>query len=63
MAGYASLADKVSAGETSPSLRGFRYGTIDGFCRVFNLVSIVNIRRGVARGRRLATATARPKRA
>ena len=30
-------------------------------CRVFNLVSIINIRRGLATGRRLATCTARPR--
>ena len=44
---------------SSPSLRGFRYGRVEGWCRVFTLVSIVNVRRGLARGRRLATATAR----
>ena len=32
---------------------------VDGHCRIFNLVSIINIRRGHATGRRLATATAR----
>lgn len=60
VAGYASLMDEESARLTSPSLRGFRLGTVSGYCRVFNLVSIVNIRRGLATGRRLATATARP---
>ena len=60
VAGYASLMDEESARLTSPSLRGFRLGTVSGYCRVFNLVSIVNIRRGLATGRRLATAVARP---
>jgi hypothetical protein len=60
VAGYASLMDEASARETTPSLSRFRYGRIDGYCRVFNLVSIVNIKRGLATGRRLATATARP---
>jgi hypothetical protein len=53
--------DEQSARETSPSLRNFRHGWVDGHCRVFNLVSIVNVRRGLAVGRRLATATARPR--
>jgi len=61
VAGYASLMDEASAKETSPSLRGFRLGTIEGYCRVFTLVSIINVRRGLASGRRLATATARPR--
>ena len=53
--------DEASARADAPSLRGFRYGWIRGHCRVFNLVSIINIRRGLARGRHLATATARPR--
>lgn len=56
---YASLMDEKSARETTPSLRHFRYGRVDGYCRVFNLVSIVNIQRGAAQGLHLATATAR----
>ena len=60
IAGYASLVDEVSARETTPALRRFRYGHVQGYCRVFTLVSIVNIRRGLASGSRLATATARP---
>ena len=53
--------DKESAQQTSPSLRGFRYGWVEGYSRVFNLVSIINIRRGLATGQRLATCTARPR--
>ena len=60
VAGYASLVDPLSARSTTPSLQRFRYGTIRGYRRVFNLVSIVNIRRGLATGRHLTTATARP---
>ena len=56
-----SLMDRESAQQTSPSLRGFRYGWVEGYSRVFNLVSIINIRRGLATGRRLATCTARPR--
>lgn len=59
VAGYGSLMDEQSARQTSPSLRNFRHGWVPGFCRVFNLVSIINIRRGDATGRRLATCTAR----
>ena len=58
IAGYASLMDEASARETMPSMSGFRYGVVDGYCRIFNLVSIVNIRKGLATGRRLATCTA-----
>ena len=61
IAGYASLMDEASARETMPSMSGFRYGVVDGYCRIFNLVSIVNIRKGLATGRRLATCTARPR--
>ena len=61
VAGYASLMDEASARQTTPSLRHFRYGRIRGYARVFNLVSIINIRRGLAAGRHLATATARPE--
>ena len=61
VAGYASLMDEASARETMPSLSDFRYGWVDGYCRIFNLVSIVNIRRGLATGTRLATCTARAR--
>ena len=61
VAGYASLMDEASARETMPSLSDFRHGWIDGYCRIFNLVSIVNIRRGLATGTRLATCTARAR--
>ena len=60
IAGYASLMDEESARLTTPSLSRFRYGRISGYRRVFNLVSIINIRRELATGKRLATATARP---
>ena len=53
--------DEASARHTSPSLRGFRLGRVQGYCRVFNLVSIINVRRGLASGLRLATAVARPR--
>ena len=61
VAGYASLMDEASAVETMPGLSDFRYGWVDDYCRIFNLVSIVNIRRGLATGTRLATCTARPR--
>ena len=61
VAGYASLMDEASARETMPSLSRFRYGWVDGYCRIFNLVSIVNVRRGLATGTRLATCTAQPR--
>ena len=50
--GFATLMDEASAREATPSLRHFRLGRVDGHCRVFNLASILNIRRGVARGDR-----------
>ena len=62
VAGYASLVDESSARETTPTLRRFRRGTVRDHCRIFNLVSVINIKRGLASGRRLATATARPRR-
>ena len=62
VAGYASLVDERSARETVPTLRRFRRGTVRDHCRIFNLVSIINLSRGLASGRRLATATARPQR-
>ena len=58
IAGYASLMDEGSARATSPSAADFKLRWVKGFCRVFNLISIINIRRGVARGDRLATCTA-----
>lgn len=61
IAGYASLMDEDSARTTTPSLSGFRYAVIRGYCRCFTLVSIINVRRGKAYGRRLATAAARPR--
>jgi len=61
VAGYASLMDEASARETMPSVSAFRLGVVPGYCRVFNLVSIINVRRGLATGRRLATCTARPR--
>ena len=60
IAGYASLMDCESARLTTPSLINFRYGAVEGYARIFNLVSIVNIQRGLATGQHLATATARP---
>lgn len=60
VAGYASLMDEASARETTPTLTNWRYGTLPGYGRVFDLVSIVNIRKGLARGRHLVTCTARP---
>ena len=56
--GFASLMDEASAREVTPSLRHFRLGRVNGHCRVFNLASILNIRRGVARGDRIASCTA-----
>ena len=41
------------------SRRG-RYGWVDGWVRVFDLVSIINLRRGLGRDRRIGTCTARP---
>lgn len=59
--GFASLMDEASARATTPSITNWRYGWVDGYCRVFNLVSILNIRRGNATGDHLATCTARPR--
>ena len=61
IAGFASLMDEASARETTPSITNWRYGWAEGWCRVFNLVSILNIRRGFATGERLVTCTARPR--
>lgn len=60
IAGYASLVDKESALSTTPSLSAFRYASVQGYIRVFSLVSIINVQRGLAVGQRLTTATARP---
>ena len=59
--GYASLMDEASARQTMPSVSNLQYGYVDGYCRVFNLVSIVNIRRGLATDDRLVTCTARAR--
>lgn len=57
--GFGSLMDRASASETTPSMRNFRLGWVEDYCRVFNLASMINIRRGRANGRHLATCTAR----
>jgi hypothetical protein len=59
--GYASLMDEGSARDTTPCLVNWRLGHVDDFCRVFDLVSIINVRRGLASGKHLATCTARRK--
>jgi hypothetical protein len=51
--------DEASARATTPSITNWRYGWVDGYVRVFNLVSILNIARGNATGDHLATCTAR----
>ena len=53
--------DETSARETTPYLTNWRYGTVLGYARVFDLVSIVNLRKGLARGRHIVTCTARPR--
>ena len=58
--GFGSLMDEASARATTPSITNWRYGWVDGYVRVFNLVSILNIVRGNATGDHLATCTARP---
>eukprot|EP01051_Picozoa_sp_SAG22_P001199 SAG22_NODE_45_length_24718_cov_12.462448_2_plen_197_part_00 len=58
--GYASLMDEASARSTTPSLTNWRYGWVGGWVRVFDLVSIINLRRGLGRDDRLVTCTARP---
>jgi hypothetical protein len=45
IAGYGSLTTLASAQATNPSLSNFRWGLVEGFVRVFDLVSIINIRR------------------
>jgi hypothetical protein len=60
VAGYASLVDEASARATTPNLSNWRLGRVEGFGRVFDLVSIINIRRGLAADPCLATCTARP---
>ena len=57
--GFGSLMDEASARATTPSITNWRYGWVDGYVRVFNLVSILNIIRGNATGDHLATCTAR----
>ena len=57
--GYASLMDEVSARTTSPSASEFRLVTIPNYCRIFNLVSVINIERGLAAPPHLCTCTAR----
>ena len=61
VAGYGSLMDEGSARETNPGLRNWRYGRLNGYARVFDLVSIINIRKGLASGRQLTTCTARER--
>ena len=56
--GYGSLVDPKWAQESMPSLTNFRAGKVKDFCRIFNLVSIVNIKRGYAREPYLGTCTA-----
>ena len=58
MIGFGSLVDPGWAKETMPNLANFRTGKVLDFCRVFNLVSIVNIKRGYAKEPYLATCTA-----
>ena len=57
--GFGSLMDEASARATTPSITNWRYGWVDGYVRVFNLVSVVNVARGNATGDHLATCTAR----
>ena len=61
VAGYASLMCEESARATTPEIGNWRYGTIRDYARVFDLVSIIRIKRGLARGTHLATCTARPR--
>lgn len=56
--GYASLVDERWARQDTPSLFEYRLGWLQGYARCFNLVSVINIRRGNAIGRRLASCTA-----
>lgn len=60
--GYGSLVDEEWARADTPSLADYQLGWLKGYARCFNLVSIINIRRGNAIGRRLVscTAVARP---
>ena len=57
--GYASLMDEVSARTTSPSASDFRLVTVPNYCRIFNLVSVINLERGLAVPPHLCTCTAR----
>jgi len=40
IAGYGSLLSEASARMSCPSLRNFRVGTVNGYVRIFNLVSV-----------------------
>lgn len=58
--GYGTLVNETSARSTTPGLTNWRYGRVAGYARVFDLVSIINIRRGLGTGLQLASNTARP---
>lgn len=60
IAGYGSLMDEASARATTPSLFNWRLGVIQGYGRVFDLISIIRVQKGQARGDYLTTCTARP---
>ncbi len=45
--GYGSLLSVASARRTCPSLRNFRRAHVDGYCRVFTLVSVSMLRKGL----------------
>ena len=60
IAGYASLMTEESARRTTPSLEQWRLGVIEGYGRVFDLISIARIRNRHAKGDYLTTCTARP---
>jgi len=60
--GYGSLVDIAWARSSMASLRNFRYGRIHGWMRVFDLVSIVNIKKyGHSATNEIASCTARPR--
>ena len=56
--GYGSLVDQAWARLDTPSLADYRLGWLRGYARCFNLVSLVNLRRGDAAGRCMASCTA-----
>jgi hypothetical protein len=56
--GYGLLVDELWARQDTPSLSEHQLGWLQGYARCFNLVSIINLRRGNAVGRRLASCTA-----